>query len=342
MTRREGVSVVVCCHNSAQRLPPTMRHLAQQRTQVPWEVIVVDNASTDDTATVARSQWPFDAISLQVVSEPSLGLSYARARGIAAAKYEFIAFVDDDNWLEPDWVETAFRVMTANPDVGACGGRSRAAFDGDAPPWFAKVQMSYAVGDRGAEAKDLGDRDGWLWGAGLVLRQTAWTKLVAAGFVQQVPDRQGKALTSGGDAEICLALRRARWRLQYDPRMRFTHYIPSQRLRWNYYLAMIRGCGQMGPVLDALQPSIPHLNWRGRWLQRSWLVQAALTLWELLASDTLKAVGLRPLREGDLDAAWVETGRARLVALLRERRRYRTRFDAQQAVRWDEAGPDQR
>jgi cellulose synthase/poly-beta-1,6-N-acetylglucosamine synthase-like glycosyltransferase len=58
-----GVSVVICCYNSSQRLPQTLGHLLAQECEVdlPWEVIVVDNASTDGTAEVARSVWSCDA-----------------------------------------------------------------------------------------------------------------------------------------------------------------------------------------------------------------------------------------------------------------------------------------
>src|ERR1700719_3404911 len=80
-----GVSIVVCCFNSASRLSEafaqTLAHLAAQETtaETRWEVIVVDNASTDDTAQVAQKSWPRQLEdSLQVVGEPRLGLSYAR------------------------------------------------------------------------------------------------------------------------------------------------------------------------------------------------------------------------------------------------------------------------
>lgn len=102
-----SVSIVICCHNSAKRLPDTLKHLLIQEVpdNLQWEVIVVDNVSTDNTAQVARSLWPDDAPApLQVVSEPEPGLSNARKRGFMEAKYELVSFVDDENWLAPDWV----------------------------------------------------------------------------------------------------------------------------------------------------------------------------------------------------------------------------------------------
>src|ERR1700730_6467372 len=118
---RLGVSVVICCHNSAQLLPQTLSHLAaQELTDVVWEVIVIDNASTDETARVARESWPpGNPAPMRVINEPQLGLSYARWCGFKEARYEFVCFVDDDNWVCPGWVRTVSEVMTTHPEVGA-------------------------------------------------------------------------------------------------------------------------------------------------------------------------------------------------------------------------------
>ena len=101
---QRGVWVVLCCHNSAGRLPLTLAHLAAQQIspKLAWEVIVVDNASNDGTAEVAMKAWPEDApVKLHVVHESQLGLSNARWRGFSQARYEVVSFIDDDNWCRP-------------------------------------------------------------------------------------------------------------------------------------------------------------------------------------------------------------------------------------------------
>src|SRR6266849_3866937 len=134
-----GVSVIVCCHNSASRLPATLTHLAGQRCEgrFPWEVILVDNASSDGTARFAREFWPHDAPgSLRVVLEARLGLAYARRRGVSEANYEFLSFVDDDNWVCPNWVQLVWKLMMQHPDVGACGGFCIAKCELPPPAWY--------------------------------------------------------------------------------------------------------------------------------------------------------------------------------------------------------------
>jgi glycosyltransferase involved in cell wall biosynthesis len=113
--RLSGVSIIIFCHNSANRLPQTIEHLASQKVSrnVQWEVIVVDNASTDNTSKLAKNCWPKDtSVPLKVVYEPQLGLNNARHRGFIEAKYEIVSFVDDDNRVCPEWVHLVHEVMT--------------------------------------------------------------------------------------------------------------------------------------------------------------------------------------------------------------------------------------
>ena len=56
---KNGVTIIICCYNSAQLLPPTIKHIAEQKNQdnIDWELTVVNNNSTDDTGQVARQEW---------------------------------------------------------------------------------------------------------------------------------------------------------------------------------------------------------------------------------------------------------------------------------------------
>ena len=247
------VSVVLCCHNSAARLGPTLEHLLRQDVppDLAWEVIVVDNASTDDTGRVARSLWPDNAPApLRVVPEPRLGLIHARLRGLSAAGYEIVSFLDDDNWVAVDWVRRVAEIMAAAPRVGACGGRTEAVTEITPPSWFADYAAWYAVGRQGENAGDITWSRGRLWGAGLTLRKKAWADLVENGFRSTLTGRSGKQMSAGEDTEICYALRLAGWRLWYDENLMLRHFIPAERLTVGYLTRLRRGFGRQSIGID--------------------------------------------------------------------------------------------
>ena len=317
-----GLSVVVCCHNSAKRLPETLAHLARQEVspEVPWEVIVVDNASTDDTARVAEALWPDDAPApLRVVQELEPGLSHARRRGIAEARYGIIGFVDDDNWLAPDWVQRAVEVMAEHPEVGACGGYSEAVCQVPPPDWFERYKWIYAVGP---ESQAEGEVP-LLWGAGLILRRSAWDHLVSSGFRSHLTGRKGAALSAGEDTEVCLALRLAGWKLWYDPRLRLKHFIPAARLDWSFLRRLHRGSAAStvghDPYYRALQPKrAPSVEL----LKRRWQWQSLGLIKGLLLRPRKLWLAQRHPMEGDDDVFQIEGLLGRLGALIEKRKVY--------------------
>lgn len=250
-----AVSVVICCHNSAHELPETLAHLSRQTIDDPdaWEVIVIDNASTDGTADVALRIWQgHTSVAFRVVREDRLGLIHARLRGAAEARHEILSFIDDDNWVCPDWIERVARTFEEHPDVGACGGRISAVFEGGVEPaWFNVGQASYAIGTQGPHTGYVPERRGHLWGAGLSIRASAWQQAVVEGLSPRLVGSQGKNLSRGDDTEICYALRLFGWKLWYDEALTLSHHIPKERQSWRHLRQLRRGGGQASVYLDA-------------------------------------------------------------------------------------------
>ncbi len=105
----EGVSVIICCYNGSSRLPMTLTHLATQRVpkSLKWEVLLIDNASTDGSASIAQKIWDEllpDSELFRIILEPKAGQHFARIRGAKEAQYDLLLFCDDDNWLDPDYI----------------------------------------------------------------------------------------------------------------------------------------------------------------------------------------------------------------------------------------------
>lgn len=250
----KGISVIICCYNSSKRLGETLKYLNAQRiNNTPCEVIIVDNASTDNTASLARETWDAlgASIPMRIINESKPGLSHAREAGISASSYSYIIFCDDDNWLEENYVATAFSIMESDSQIGAAGGNGIAKTEIEAPEWFEECKRSYACGSALDHAGELIGNDNLLVGAGLVMRKSAWIALKKAGFETLLTDRTGTSLSSGGDLEICMALKLGGFKLWNDNRLVYQHFIPRERLTEEYFLRLMQGCSIANVTLDA-------------------------------------------------------------------------------------------
>jgi glycosyltransferase involved in cell wall biosynthesis len=335
-----GVSVVICCHNGAERLPRTLDHLTvQQNTDsIPWEVILVDNASTDGTPCVAQEHWSKASnrqIPFRVTHEPRLGLAYARWRGLQEARYEFVSFIDDDNWVCPEWVNLVAEIMSQHPDVGACGGFNEAVYEIDPPEWFEKFEENCAIGSQGAAQGDVTETRGWLWGAGLTVRKSGWRQLENQKFHFLVMSWEGNKLGIGEDMELCFAFRLAGWRLWYDPRLRIKHYLSKDRFVWNRMRLSYRRFGAIDVGLDPYRCAL-NSGRKGfkHKLQKKWTWQMVNALIFLLRSGIGFLLSLPfPIKRRD-KVLRLEARIGRLIGLVERRKSYDQDTQEVLTLRW--------
>lgn len=255
----KNISVILCCHNGAQRLRPTLDHLAKQRFSVKlsWELVFVDNASTDGSADFVRQLWTemMPVGTLKVVAEPQTGLIHARRAGIVAAEGDLVVFCDDDNWLQDDYLQIAYNRLSDHPEYGAVGGRGIAVADMPLPAEWAEWEGDYACGRIAAESCVCDYRRS-LFGAGLATRRALMQKVFAAPFV--LCGRQGTVLTSGDDSEICDRIMLAGYHLYYEERLVFQHYMPNERLTDAYHRRLLQGFEQMYGLLEHYSAAIVY------------------------------------------------------------------------------------
>jgi glycosyltransferase involved in cell wall biosynthesis len=258
---RPGVSVIICCHNGARRLPETVRHLALQQvpSSIPWEFILVDNASTDSSVSVTEAVWYSHKPNsrLRIVQEGQLGLSYARARGFAEASFEYVIMCDDDNWLRPDYVRIAFAIMEDKKRIGALGGFGRLVFE-DKPEVWIENSGIFAAGEQGKTSGRV--KLCRVYGAGCVIRKSAYEKLKDVGFKSLLTDRKGSDLSSGGDHELCYALSIMGYSIWYDDRLKFDHFITRERLTWKYFIRYAKESAACFEVLTSYKMVALDIN----------------------------------------------------------------------------------
>jgi len=251
MTR---LDIVICTYNRAADLQACLAALAAQRDAGDgWRVTVVDNNSTDATPEVVAAQAARGGPSgLRRLTETTQGLTPARLRGVRESAADWVAFVDDDCIVAPDWVAEALRFAAAHPEAGAFGGRVLPDWGRPAPPHLKRHGWLFAEQDHGDETRMVDN----LVGAGVVLNTGA---LAAVGWTRQpyLADRTGLDHVSGGDVEIGCRLAGGGYPLWYVPALRIDHRITPSRQRMKRVLSLARGLGagaELVSLMGALDP----------------------------------------------------------------------------------------
>lgn len=259
------ISIIVCCYNSEKVIPETLRHLANQkcRKDINYEVVLVNNNCTDNTVKTARELWDSFQVNklLKIVDEPIPGLAHARKKGISVAQSDLIIFCDDDNWLDKNYIELSIDFMNKHLDVGALGGQSEGVLEAQEPVWWKDKAYGFAVGKQSDKKGDV-TKNGFLWGAGIVIRKSIMLRLFESGFKSLLLGRTEDKLASGDDSEICKWVIIMGYKLWYLDDLRFKHYIIKTRLTDDYVEKMFEGHYDSHKILNFYNEFIHYLNSR--------------------------------------------------------------------------------
>jgi glycosyltransferase involved in cell wall biosynthesis len=252
---KPGVSVVIITHNGENRLLPTLEHLAcQENLTFSWEILIIDNNSNDNTKHILQRfrDEKKDKLNVRIVNEEKQGQAFARNRGIQEAAYQYILFCDDDNWLDKNYVEVAYSIICSDERIAAVGGEGFMEYEpGFTPPnWIKPYERNYGTGPQGAEDGDTTNSKGCLYTAGTILDRQWLDKLYRFGFVPSLKGRDGKSLIGGEDTEITYALKLIGGKLYYSSKMRFKHYMPKNRINWQYLRKLWRSFGYSDYILS--------------------------------------------------------------------------------------------
>ena len=327
MAENLGVTCAICTHNGALRIGPTLESVLIQKASpdLAWEVLIIDNASTDDLRGVVSSVWDEERskISLRIVKEGTLGLSHARHKAFQEARFPIISFIDDDVRVNENWVQAASDIMSSDTTCGALGGFGIGVFDEPPPQWFERHQERFVIGPQGQVSGDVTETERTLWGAGLTLRMDAINQLMAEGFVQLLTGRQGNVLLCGEDTELSLALRLAGWRIFYEPSLTYEHSLPRERVNWQFMRRWYRGFGAASLSFDAYIFAREAAQGRSvPWYQKRWQCKLLGILLRIFKDPVVLLKALSAQCENDDSAVWLEYKLGRLIQLCKIRSQY--------------------
>lgn len=238
------LSVIVPTRNRAAELSACLESLTSQTLAAErFEVIVVDNGSSDDTSAVAQR---FSArLPLRLLHEAEPGLHVGRHAGWRAARSEVLVFADDDIVATTGWLSAVASQFGANPDLAMLGGNSFPAFEHEPPPWllWAWEQPVVVAGHRGRalgalSVLDFGDGvfdfdPGWVWGCNFSVR--AGVLRAAGGFHPDGVPAERLHLRGDGETHVSEVVRKHGWPCRFDGGASVHHAVTAARMKPAYF-----------------------------------------------------------------------------------------------------------
>lgn len=260
----DGISIVICTYNGVGRLQPTLKSIfsLQIDSSIPWELIIIDNASTDTTFQfcedlINKNGFTFNS---KVIHESLAGCNHARLRGLHEAKYKWLLFCDDDNHLFPDYIQKGWEILQNNTSIGVLGGQGIPLFESTKPDWFDKYSKSFAIGPQSNADGKLRNLNTKLYSAGSFFRKEALLYFYINNFTSIMTGPKGDDLSRGEDTEWCIMIELIGYELWYSQNLKFYHFMTDGRMQWMYYLRLKAGISAGSAKFVSYTPFIKRKN----------------------------------------------------------------------------------
>ncbi len=228
------ISAIICTHNREQYLGAAMDSLLKQ-TLSSYEIIVVDNASTDSTAQIAQARLSSPLVTY--IYEPTLGLSVARNTGAAHAQAPIIAYLDDDAEASEQWLAELVAVFDANEKIAIAGGKVTLLWPPNTtPPTWLSDDLSSGLG-----LYNLGDQLTYITQPALTPRGLNYAVrqqfLQDAGGFDTHLGRVGKNLLSNEEQQMTRLALDLGWQVAYVPTALAAHNVTRDRMKPGWFLS---------------------------------------------------------------------------------------------------------
>ncbi len=228
------ISAIICTHNRDTYLGGAIDSLLAQDFAAEFEVVVVDNGSSDRTRSVVEK---LSNPKLSYFFEPTIGLSVARNTGAKVAKGEILAYLDDDAIASPTWLQVLYSAYENNSKLAIAGGKVTLIWPQgiDQPPKWLSNGLAANLG-----AYDLGNNIVYIDNPGLTPRGLNYS--IRRTFLEQIGGfdthlgRIGTKLLSNEELQMTeIALQQA-WQVAYLPDALVAHNVSPERLKPSWFL----------------------------------------------------------------------------------------------------------
>ncbi len=228
-------TVAVCTHNHRDHLEKTLRELhSLQAPERPYELLIIDNASSDGTAELLqRTDWRQPEIPTRVVREPQLGVANARNRAVTEAQGEYLVFIDDDENADPQWLRTYEQtIQEYQPDC--LGGPCKVEFENAERPSWVQDDLLGFLGelDHGQPPRQLTERSTLLYTGNCGYKLSLFDRV---GLFDSELGRRGNVNSGGEDTDMYKRILAAGGHIRWMPDAVIQHRIRGNKLHKSYF-----------------------------------------------------------------------------------------------------------
>ena len=233
------LTAAICTFNRADRLRKLVQHLRQQDCPMPWEILIVNNRSTDNTQAVLEELADQDGVPLRFVREDAQGITFARNRAISEAiESDYLFFMDDDELPCPGILSSACDALDRE-GADCVGGQVKVSFaPGKRPDWLVDELLGFlAETNYGSDSFWISDLSTPLWTANIAYKTSIFRDDTALRFDHRY-NRSGAVIGGGEDAIMFRELVARKMKVRYRPDMIVEHYVEDWRLKRSYFLKL--------------------------------------------------------------------------------------------------------
>lgn len=252
-----GLSIIICTYNRSKYLVQVLESLAiQQPATGDYEIIVIDNNSTDNTEAICTNfRDSHNDIPFCYFKEKKQGLSHARNRGIAEAHGAILAFIDDDAIAGPEYIRNLMAFYRENPQVEATGGKIIPKFEGSEPNWLTPyLSPLLSIQNLGDKPIPYGRRK-FPFGANMAFRKEVFLHY---GTFDTDLGRKGESLAGAEEKDLLYRIKAAKKSIFYLPDAWVHHVIPEARLTRGFIRKLAVGIGYTAYIRSSKSSKIAY------------------------------------------------------------------------------------
>lgn len=230
-----NISIIICTYNRAKILAETLESYAILKRPIDseLELLIIDNNSKDETQQIVEKfaeQHP----EVHYIYEPEPGLSHARNTGIEQSRGDIIAYIDDDVYLDPNWLTEVLNIFQEYPDASCMGGKSIPKFESGKPEWIDDDLLRFYGFTNSGDAIKWMIYPEYPYGLNMAFRRHTFD---IVGKFEITLGRKKKNLLSNEEKEIFWRINKAKLKVIYTPNALLYHRIFDERASENWVIS---------------------------------------------------------------------------------------------------------